>query len=103
MTRHAKRTDENQKAIVNELRSYGFEVKVTSHIGHGTPDILIAKDRKAMGIEIKVKGKRKDLTDDEITMMSWWESLGMKYVVAETAQEVIEEFIKFTQPRKGKR
>ena len=94
MTRHAKRTDDNQKAIVNELRSYGFLVKVTSHIGHGTPDIFIAKDRKAIGVEIKVKGKRKDLTDDEITMMSWWDELGMKYVVAENVQEIIAEFNK---------
>ena len=92
MARHAKRTDENQKAIVQALRNNGFEVKVTSNIGNGFPDCLIAKNRKAMGIEIKVKGKRKDLTDDEITMMSWWESLGMKYVVAENVEEILQEF-----------
>jgi len=92
MTRYSKRTDENQKSIVNELRSYGFIVKVTSHVHFGFPDILIAKDRKAMGVEIKVKGKRKDLTDEEITMQSWWDSLGMKYIVAENVQEIIAEF-----------
>ena len=88
--RNAKRTDENQKSIVNELRSYGFLVRVTSSIGQGFPDILVAKDRKALGVEIKAKGKRKNLTDDEITMQSWFEQLGMKYVVAEDVAEIIK-------------
>ena len=90
--RHAKRTDENQKSVVNELRSYGFEVKVTSHVGHGFPDFLVAKNRKCAGVELKVKGKRKELTDDEITMQSWWEQLGMKYIVAESTEEILKSF-----------
>ncbi len=97
--RYAKRIDENQKQIVSELRSYGFIVNITSHIGNGFPDILIAKDRKALGVEIKVKGKRKDLTDDEITMMTWWVELGMKYVVAETTEEILKEW---KELKKGK-
>jgi len=92
MTRHAKRTDENQKSVVNELRSYGFEVKVTSSIGHGFPDFLISKDRKAAGVELKAKGKRKELTDDEITMQTWWIALGMNYIVAEDTGEILTAF-----------
>lgn len=94
MTRHAKRTDVNQKNIVNELRSYGFTVKVTSDIGKGFPDILIAKDRIGMGIEIKDVNKREELTDAEIEMRSWWDDMGMKYFVAETTMEILEQFEK---------
>lgn len=94
MTRHAKRIDNNQKQIVNELRSYGFIVKVTSSMGQGFPDILIAKDRVAIGVEIKDLNKREELTDSEIEMKSWWDKLGMKYIVAENTKEILDEFEK---------
>lgn len=92
MPRYDKRTDENQKSMVNELRSYGFMVKVTSSMGQGFPDVLVAKDRVAMGVEIKVKGKKEELTDAEIEMRSWWDVLGMKYVVAESVSDVMKAF-----------
>lgn len=94
MTRYAKRTDANHKDIITELRTYGFIVKDTSGVGKGFPDCLVAKDRVAMGVEIKVDGKKEDLTDAEIEMKSWWEALGIKYVVAESAGDVVKAFNK---------
>lgn len=100
--RHAKRTDENQKALVTELRALNFFVRVTSNVGNGFPDILVAKDRIAFGVEVKVKGKRKHLTDAEIEMRVWWEQLGMKYVVAETAGEVVDAWKELKLTKKDK-
>ena len=100
MPRHAKRTDENQKAIVTELRSYGFIVKVVSNLGGGMPDILVAKDKRAIGVEIKDTGKRKQVTDAEIEMRVWWEQLGMKYIIAENAGEIVTEWNKMVKEKK---
>ena len=92
MTRYAKRTDANHKDIVTELRTFGFIVKDTSAVGRGFPDILVAKDRKAIGVEIKDKGKRKQVTDFEIEMRVWWRELGMNYIVAESTEEILKAF-----------
>lgn len=90
--RYAKRIDGNQKAIVSELRAYGFRVRVTSDVGHGFPDLLVWKNKRAVGVEIKVAGKRKQLTAEETEMGDWWQDLGANYLVAESAQEIVEWF-----------
>ncbi len=90
--RYANRTDKNHKDIVTELRTFGFIVKDTSGIGKGFPDILVSKNRKAIGVEIKDKGKRKQVTDFEVEMRVWWEELGMKYIIAETTEEIVKSF-----------
>lgn len=100
--RHAKRTDDNQKALVSELRAHGFFVRVTSNVGQGFPDLLVSKDRVALGVEVKDKGKRRDVTDAEVEMMVWWECLGMKYIVAETAGEVVDAWKELKANKKDK-
>lgn len=95
--RHAKRTDENQKSIVNELRSYGFTVDITSNIGNGFPDAIVSKNHRAIGVEIKNIGKRKQLTDKEIKFRCLWVDLGMTYIVAETTKEILYEFKKMNR------
>jgi len=89
MTRYAKRKDENQPLVVDELRANGYQVKVTSGIGNGFADLLVLKHKIAVAVELKDKGKRKQLTDKEKEMFGWWISLGMRYIVAETTEEII--------------
>jgi len=97
VTRHAKRTDANQEQIVSELRSYGYRVKVTSQIGQGFPDILVSRGKFGIGVEIKDKGKRKQLTDSEVEMRYWWMQLGMRYIVVENTSEILKSFKKLTE------
>jgi hypothetical protein len=92
MPRYNKRTDDNQKQIVSELRSFGYTVKDTSKMGWGFADILVAKDRRAIAVEIKTKGKRGRVTDKEIELRVWLEQLGMKYIVAESTEEILKAF-----------
>lgn len=92
MSRYNKRSDSNHKPIANELRSYGFTVKDTHYIHHGFPDMLVAKDRVAIGVEIKVEGKKEELTDAEIEMRSWFDVLGMRYIVAESTSDILKAF-----------
>lgn len=100
MTRYAKRIDNNQKNIVCSLRDKGFEVKITSHIGNGFPDILIKKNGIAIGVEIKDEGKVDDLTVDEEEMSAWFQILGMKYIVVDNFRDIESAYLEMKKERK---
>lgn len=89
----AKRTDGNQTEIVEGLRKLGYSVAVTSMMGNGFPDIVVAKDFKTMLVEIKDPSQppsKRKLTADELKFHAKWNDI---IVVAETIQDVIKNFI----------
>ncbi len=49
----AKRTDLNQKEIVEQLRSIGASVYITSGLGHDFPDIVVGFRNRNYLFEIK--------------------------------------------------
>ena len=84
----AARTDANQTAIVETLRSYpGVTVAITSACGNGFPDIAVGYDWWSFLFEIKDTGKRRKLTDAEILFRRTWTG---HYDVIESADEVLE-------------
>lgn len=53
MTRYAKATDANQRAIVTALRRAGALVHDLSAAGEGTPDLLVGWRRQLLLFEVK--------------------------------------------------
>ena len=83
----AKRTDANQTAIVRDLSKLGFSVAITSMVGNGFPDLVIAKANKTAVVEIKDGTKppsQRKLTPDEIKFMDSWRGLYIKAVDIDT-------------------
>lgn len=89
--RHRARVDANQPDIVAVFRRHGFSVLHLHQIGHGCPDILIAKYGRSYLVEIKDGSqpfhKRKLTPDEEKFLLSW---KGKAYVVCsvESAEEL---------------
>lgn len=68
--RRAAKVDLNQAEIVAALRKAGCSVQSLAAIGHGCPDILVARANRMWLMELKAeKGK---LTDDQIIWHSDW-------------------------------
>lgn len=53
MSRRAARVDENQAAIVAFLRGKGWNVAVTSSLGHGFVDLVVGRGAFARLLEVK--------------------------------------------------
>ena len=70
MRRKAK-VDTNQKEITKKLRSLGFSVALTHHVGKGFPDLIIGFCGVNVMIELKSTPKSK-LTEDEKTWHRAW-------------------------------
>lgn len=71
----AKKTDVNQKKIVQDLRRIGASVFVTSSVGKGFPDLVCGFRGKNFLLELKDGNKsksRKKLTDDETKFHLTW-------------------------------
>jgi Holliday junction resolvase len=86
----AKRIDENQTQIVEELRKRGFSVAVTSSLGKGFPDIVVGRKNKNFLFELKDNKKttsQKKLTPDEEKFKEGWKG---QYNVVETIEEIIK-------------
>ena len=89
--RYARRTDDNQKAIVQALRAAGWTVHDLSHIGHGVPDLYAWKGNyKAFFIEIKngnkPPGKRR-LTKSENWFIALLQRAGARVLVVDTPEQ----------------
>lgn len=69
--------DENQKAIVTQLRSLGFLVEHTHQIGRGKPDILVSgfsiEANRILLSWWEIKNGKKKLTEDEVEFHAKWE------------------------------
>ena len=93
MTYHIRRTDSNQCAIVKALRKAGFSVAITSSLGQGFPDLVIALPRPNLEpytalAEIKDGSKplsAQKLTPDEIKFRDNWSG---NYHIIRSEEEV---------------
>lgn len=97
------RVDANQTKVVNHLRKAGFSVAITSSIGNGFPDLVVAKDVmdwhkknfkgcKTVLVELKDPDKppsQQKLTLKELVFMELWKG---EYIKATTAEEIIKLF-----------
>jgi hypothetical protein len=87
MSKYGKRVDENQKSIVEILRrSKGVNVVVTSGLGNGFPDLVVAYDKHNFLVEIKQAGNLK-LTEAEQKFHDYWTEGSL--IVATTAEEIL--------------
>lgn len=73
--RRAAKVDRNQAEIVAALRAIGCSVQPLHGVGHGCPDLLVAKHGRNVCIEVK-DGNRppseRQLTDDQIDWHASW-------------------------------
>jgi hypothetical protein len=70
MNTQPARVDANQPEIVRALRQVGATVQHLHTVGHGCPDLLVARNGNMYLLEIKVGGAR--LTDDERKWHECW-------------------------------
>jgi len=87
---YAKRVDENQKHIVNELRNHGRSVFVASATGSGFPDLVVGYKNKTHLIEVKkpCKDPTKKLTPAQQKFHNTWK--GSKIHIVTSAHEALE-------------
>ena len=78
----AKRSDDNQPAIVQALRAAGASVHDTHELGAGFPDIIAGFRKQNYLLEIKRPGAK--LTADEMDWHIKWR--GLVYVVENETQ-----------------
>lgn len=86
----AARIDSNQNVIVAALRAIGCSVAITSGIGKGFPDLVVARAGKNYLIEIKDPSKPKadrQLTPAQVKFHSEWRG---QIAVVETIDEAIK-------------
>lgn len=70
-----KRVDKPQRAITETLRDLGCLVAITSDLGHGFTDLVVAIGKKLLLVEIKDGSQppsRRKLTPDEAKFHSTW-------------------------------
>ena len=86
----AKRTDFNQKQVVEGLRKFGMTIAVTSSLGSGFPDIVVGYKGKNWLFELKDPEKspsQKKLTPHEEEFKASWRG---QYNVVETIEDVLK-------------
>jgi len=92
--RRAARTDSNQLAVVNALRSIGCEVAVTSQIGNGFPDLVVGFRGKTLLLELKDGSKPPSarlLTPAEDAFRSRWQRVSPgTYRIVESVKDAID-------------
>lgn len=86
----AKRVDDNQKRIVEQLRRLNISVQHLHTIGKGCPDLLLGVRNQNFLIELKDEdkpGSKKKLTDDEQKFFNEWRGQVNK---CETLEEILK-------------
>jgi hypothetical protein len=66
----AKRTDANQREIVDALRQAGATVYCAHAVGHGFPDLVVGF--REQNYLLEVKSEQNALTDDQLTFFAGW-------------------------------
>ena len=87
--RHPK-TDGNQASMVAILRSLGYIVWLTDSIGGEVLDLVVFKDGQTRVVEVKRPGQRHMLTPNEQASIDALAFVGVKAIVAETFQDVLD-------------
>ena len=86
---YRKRTDSNQRQMVEALREAGFTVHDMSKCGWGVPDLIVCKGRHCEWVEVKA-GPWEGLTDAEGVFFDVCP--GGEPIIAWTPDLVIAEF-----------
>ena len=92
--RRAAKIDANQNQVVKDLRKLGFSVAITSSIGSGFPDLVVANYHSTILVELKDGNKsqsRQKLTADEVKFMDTWKGVA---IVANSLDEILKYFKK---------
>lgn len=86
------RTDNNQRAIVKDLRKLGVSVCVLSDVGRGVPDILVGYLGANFLFEIKDDEKtpsHRKLTEDQVQWHDAWNGQVDVILSATEAYEIL--------------
>jgi hypothetical protein len=86
----AKRVDDNQKLIVEQLRKLNISVQHLHTVGQGCPDLLLGFRNRNFLIELKDESKpasAKKLTNDEQEFFNEWNGQVSK---CETLEEIMQ-------------
>jgi hypothetical protein len=73
--RRAAKIDRNQPEIVKALRAIGCTVAITSAVGQGFPDLVVARSRRNWLIEVKdgrLPPSARELTADQVEFHARW-------------------------------
>lgn len=73
--RRAAKIDRNQPEIVAALRKIGCTVAITSAVGCGFPDLVVARNRRNWLVEIKdgrLPPSARELTPDQLEFHTRW-------------------------------
>jgi hypothetical protein len=87
------RKDKNHRRIVEKCREKGMVVWDVADLGGKVLDIIVFWQGKALPVEIKSKGNAENLTEGEIEGISELEEVGMPYVIATKAEDIISAFL----------
>ena len=91
--RHKAKVDDNQRDIVNALRSIGCSVISLAAVGNGCPDLLVGFRGNNFLLEVKDGNKspsRRKLTPDQQKFFATWQ--GYRSVV-KSAEEAVQEVV----------
>lgn len=86
--RFAARVDKNQGAIVDALRAAGALVCSLAAVGKGVPDLLVAKGKRVLILEVKNGAKspsRRTLTQTQKD----WQALGWPVTVVNSVDDAL--------------
>jgi hypothetical protein len=86
----AKRVDDNQRKIVEQLRKLNISVQHLHTIGQGCPDLLLGFRNRNFLVELKDESKpasAKKLTDDEQEFFNEWNGQVSK---CESLEEILK-------------
>lgn len=86
----AKRVDDNQKRIVEQLRKLNISVQHLHTVGQGCPDLLLGFRNRNFLVELKDESKpasAKKLTDDEQEFFNEWNGQVSK---CESLEEILK-------------
>jgi len=93
MTTYSKRTDANQREIVEALRAVGASVADLSRFGHGFPDLCVGF--RGVNYLLEIKSEHGKLTEPEMDWFHGWEG---QAVVVRNVTEALWEIGAVSQP-----
>lgn len=86
VSRYAKKTDSNQREIIDAFKKAGADVVDLSAVGKGVPDLLVSTLREMWLVEVKVENKK--LNERQV---KWWTNwLGKPPVIIRTPKAAIQ-------------
>lgn len=88
---YAKKKDNNQAEIENELQELGFSVQSLHELGRGVPDLLLGK--QGFNFIIEVKHDSAPLTDPEKTWHNAWKG---QVRTAQSTSEILLAILTYT-------